>query len=668
MRKGILLAAYCFWTICGAATMLCQNVQTQSALHPNAKLPACTCGTHPPGPEQTWTLEPYANEPEDMRPFAKFAKPYQLNYLQPTIWNGPGRETADPKGLKEVRIGFVGSLSPEDPDLALGMRMLHGAQMAIDEANSRGGYNGIPYRLMLHGDYNNWQANATAGSRRPTDPEIWGSAADVAVKVIYDDKAWAIFGSINSESTHIMLRVALKAEIPIVNSASTDPTIPETSIPWYFTDLQDDRVQSDTLARHMYSELGLRHVAILRVSNRYGRMGVAKFRDASRRMGHPVVIEQDFLSGETDFRHALENIRDSGADSIVLWTDQVQAAMILKQMHALGMQQRAFGSYRTLGPELLAAAGPAAEGFEAVYPYDPTRRDPKWIAFNQRFQARFHEPPDPFASLAYDAMQILLDSICRAGLNRVRIQDALDDIRQYDGVTGQMNFDPNHKNLASLYLAKVHNGSITYQLASMNKSQNHGSKLSVLPVAAAAPVPYARVGSDGVGLAPGNRHMPGSQTMQVVVFGPNAAREIQSVHVQDAIHQRMAGSGQWKLLPIESRQNWGTATMQLVDALGEQHPVAIVALDRDAAHLAEQMSLKCFLPVVALSDDRSLTAANIPWIFRLPADTELGVAVQLIRKAAVRGGSDPRQIRDALASGDSIAGNAFLATGERRIP
>ena len=173
-----------------------------------------------------------------------------------------------------------------------------------------------------------------------------------------------------------------KAEIPIVNSASTDPTIPETYIPWYFTDLQDDRVQSLTLARRIYTELGLKRVAILRVNNRYGRFGVLKFRDASRRLGHPVVIEQKFMPGDTDYTRELKIIQASRADAIVLWADEMPAADILKQMRALGMKQRVFGSYRTLGPELLAEAGTAAEGFEAVFPYDPTRNDPQWLDFN----------------------------------------------------------------------------------------------------------------------------------------------------------------------------------------------------------------------------------------------------------------------------------------------
>jgi branched-chain amino acid transport system substrate-binding protein len=268
--------------------------------------PGCACGQHPPGPPPDRVVAPYAGEPEDLQPFSKFAQPYDVNYTHPNIYMGAGRDVSDPTDISEVRIGFLGPIEKQ-ADQVFGLRMLHGAQLAIEEANARGGYGGKPFRLMVHDDYNNWQRGAEYGAERPTDPAIWGSPSDEAVKMIYDEKDWAIFGSISSESTHIILRVALKAEIPIVNSASTDPTIPETYIPWYFTDIQDDRVQCYTLARRIFTELGLKRVALLRVNNRYGRFGVIKFRDAARRLGHPVVIEQKFMPGDTDFRRALQD-------------------------------------------------------------------------------------------------------------------------------------------------------------------------------------------------------------------------------------------------------------------------------------------------------------------------------------------------------------------------
>ncbi len=413
MKTSRVLSLACAFAACAA---LCAAQTPASGTH------ACACGAHPPVPRDR-VVAPYAGEPHDMSPYAKFAAPYDLNYTHPNLYTGAGRDLPEPKNLTEVRIGFFGPIEHTSDEL-FGQRMLHGAQLAIEEANARGGYGGIPFKLMLHNDYNNWQSKAVYGDDRSTDPTIWGSPSNETVKMIYDDEDWAIFGSISSESTHIVLRVALKAEIPIVNSASTDPTIPETYIPWYFTDLQDDRVQCLTLARRIFTELGLKRVALLRVNNRYGRFGVLKFRDAARRLGHPVVIEQKYLPGDTDYTRELKIIRDSRTDAIVLWADEAEAAGILKQMRALGMKQRVFGSYRTLGPNLLAQAGPAAEGFEAVFPYDPTRNDPRWLAFNQRFEARFQQKPEQFASLAYDAMNALLDSICKAGLNRARIHDA----------------------------------------------------------------------------------------------------------------------------------------------------------------------------------------------------------------------------------------------------
>ncbi len=644
------------------ALVLVSMAPAQTNLGPGSSAPGpgCACGTHPPEQPPDRTVAPYAGEPEDLQPYAKFSQPYDVNYTQPNRYFGAGRDIPDPTDISEVRIGFIGPIAKQ-ADQVFGLRMLHGAQLAIDEANARGGYGGKPFRLMVHDDYNNWQRGSEYGPERPTDPAIWGSASDEAVKMAYDEKDWAIFGSINSESTHIILRVALRAEIPVVNSASTDPTIPETYIPWYFTDIQDDRVQCYTLARRIFTELGLKRVALLRVNDRYGRLGVIKFRDAARRLGHPVVIEQKFLPGDTDFRRSLRIIQESRADAIVVWGDEDDAAGILLQMRELGMKQRVFGSYRTLGDELLTQAGPAAEGFEAVYPYDPTRTDPKWTGFEQRFEAQFNEKPEPFAALAYDAMNALLESICRAGLNRARIHDALSQIYRYDGVTGPMVFDPNNKNVSPMVLGTVRDGKISYRVATMAGARAANAGTAVMQsVDAGAQAPYARVGEDGVEYAgPHQADIPAGQA-GIVIFGPHAGE------LAGALGQ---AAGSLRLIPVESAQNWGAASTQLVHALMDEHALAVVALDRDCAHLAEQLSLKAFVPVVALSDDRALTSTNVPWIFRLPpagGDARAGAAkaVRLLTEAARMSGDNPEKLRAVLASGATLAGLRFLPTGE----
>jgi ABC-type branched-subunit amino acid transport system substrate-binding protein len=604
-----------------------------------------------------------------MRPYAKFRAPYDTNYTRPNIYMGAARNIPDPKDLTEVRIGFFGPIE-NNSETVLGQRMLHGAQLAVEEANASGGYGGKPFKLMLHNDYNNWQAKAVYGDVRPTGAAIWGSASDEAVKMAYNEEVWAIFGSISSESTHIALRVALRAEVPVVSSANTDPTVPETTIPWFLGTMQDDRQQYLTLARRIYTELGLKRVAVLRASSRYGRYGLPKFLDASRRLGHPVVMEQIFQPGDKDYTKQLKVIRSSRPDAVFLIGDELEAAAILKQMRAAGMKQRAYGAFRTLGDTLLKEAGDAAEGFEAVYPYDPNRNDPHWIDFNHRFEDRFHEKPEQFASMAYDTMNLLLDSICKAGLNRARIHDALANIEGYDGVTGHMVFDPNLKNTAPLYLGTVHNKTITYRVAVMEAP-------AVRPVSSTAPqaspavhqeqqAPYARVGEGGVDYAGPHRKDEPAGPVRIVVFGPKAAAVIATSEMQAEIAPSAIKGRELKLLPVESDQNWGAATTALVKALMDDHALAILALDRDSSHLAEQLALKSFVPVVALAADKTLTSTNIPWIFRLQPDTTPATAMRMLVAAECRSGANSELLRNVLASNEGVSGVAFSPTGEPR--
>jgi len=563
-------------------------------------------------------MKPYAQEPEDMQPFSKFTQPYYQHYVDLVEYNGAARDIPVMKAndVDEVRIGFIGPLE-DHPDAGLGKRMLNGAQMAIDEANATGGYGGKPFKLMLHND------SAT-----------WGASSNELVKMVYDEHDWAMFGSISGDTTHIALRVSLKAELPIVNSASTDPTIVETTIPWYFSVLQDDRTQGYTLARHVYTELGLKRVALLRVNDRYGRFGVGKFRDASRRLGHPVVIEQKFFPYDTDFSHLLKVIQESRVDGIVLWADEAKAAAILKQMREMGMKQRVFGSHRALGPELVKLAGSAADGFQAVYPYDPNSTDPAWLAFQSRYEAKYHDESDHFSALAYDQMQIVLRAICAAGLNRAMIRDALYGTMTYTGVTGPMQFDPNAKQIRQMYLGTVSNGRIEYRKTSMQRE-------------------YARVDEDGVEYNGPRSWDAGGGSLRLAVFGPGA----------EQLPESLQG---WQLVRISSDLPWGKASSELVSAVYDKNVLAIVALDRASSHLAEQIGVKSLVPVVAVSSDHRLTSINIPWIFRLTEGTSVQQAVQTVVAAEQVAGPSRSKIRDELASGKTIAGVAFRTTGEPR--
>ena len=96
MRKGWLLV-FIFSLVLGLAQTLSAQVSGKRV---------CECGANPPPPPRDREVTPYAGEPEDMRPYSKFAAPYDTNYTHPNIYMGAARDIPEPKDITEVRIGL----------------------------------------------------------------------------------------------------------------------------------------------------------------------------------------------------------------------------------------------------------------------------------------------------------------------------------------------------------------------------------------------------------------------------------------------------------------------------------------------------------------------------------------------------------------------------------
>jgi len=183
--------------------------------------------------------------------------------------------------------------------------------------------------------------------------------------------------------------------------------------------------------------------------------------------------------------------------------------------------------------------------------------------------------------------------------------------------------------------------------------------------------PYARVGEDGVqynGPATAENDPPELKTeiLKLAVFGPDADRAVQSSQITQLLKDTDATGQHFTLVSIPTGTSWGKASTALVQAVYQEHVLGIIALDRDSSHLAEQIGVKAFVPVIAISSDKMLTSTNIPWIFRLPATTGLSDAVQVFARAAKATSANRGQIREFLASGTPVAGIRFDSTGEMR--
>ncbi|MGQ9574678.1 MAG: ABC transporter substrate-binding protein [Thermoguttaceae bacterium] len=397
----------------------------------------------------------YAYTPKDVEPF-RHVEPFKRHFLLQMEYTGPGRAIPEPQDVKTVRIGFLGPIEPTvsvatggaSHEENMGRQMLHGAQLAIEEANARGGYlkRKIPFELIVSNDNG-----------------LWGASGEQIVKLAYLYDVWAILGSIDGANSHIAIRVGLKIEIPMMNSGDTDPTFIETNIPWVFRCIGDDRQQAYLLADYMYRKLGLQRVGIMRASNRYGRFGVREVRDSSRRLGRPVLVEMAYTVGQQDFSLQLQRLKNAGVTAVVHWGDAADGARILNQMRAEGMNQPFFACDRCLLKEFTEIAGKNAEGVVCASPWNPDRKDPKLDGFRQAYRKRFNEEPETYAAHAYDGMNMLIWAIQVAGLNRAKIRDVLAyRTKPWPGVTGEIPLSACLDDAGEVFLARRENGAWRY--------------------------------------------------------------------------------------------------------------------------------------------------------------------------------------------------------------
>ncbi|MCP4453424.1 MAG: amino acid ABC transporter substrate-binding protein [Planctomycetes bacterium] len=397
----------------------------------------------------------YASTAVDVEPY-RHVKPHKEHFLVQLEYTGPGRAILEPNDITSVKLGFIGpiestvsvatgSTKHEEP---YGIKMLQGARLAIEHANQQGGYlkRNIPFELVVSNDNG-----------------LWGASGNEIINMAYKDRVWAVLGSIDGANSHIAIRVALKAELPMMNSGDTDPTFIETNIPWVFRCISDDRQQGYLLTDYLYRKLKLKRVGIIRSSSRYGRFGVREIIDGSRRLGKPVLLEMAYDLDTTDFSLHLERLKREKLDAIVHWGNDTEGALILNQMRDMGMTQSYFACDRCLSETFLDIAGDNANDVMCTSPWNPTSDSPRLAEFRKAFSERFGEDAETFATHAYDGMNMLIWATQVAGLNRAKIRDVL-AYRSipWPGASGDIQLSAVNDDVGDVYLVTRENGQWVY--------------------------------------------------------------------------------------------------------------------------------------------------------------------------------------------------------------
>jgi ABC-type branched-subunit amino acid transport system substrate-binding protein len=376
---------------------------------------------------QTRVASPQAPPSEPVTPFAK-ARDRAVGY------EGPGREEALPAGLTEVRLGWFG---PEDPAHPEG-DFWRGATLALEEANAEGGWKGLPFRLVV-----GW-----------SDSPWTGGAAQVA-RLVFQEKVWAIVGSVDGAATHVAEQLAVKVGVALVSPGSTDKTVNLANVPWMFSLLPSDAAQAPPLVEALAATTSGGPLAVVSSTDHDARAAWAEFgAELSRRRLSPAT-HIEFPPEEPRFGEVVAGALAARPGAVFVVAGARPAARLVRALRAAGYAGPVYGG-ATLGRSAFREdAGDAAE--RAVLPLlvEPS---PAWDAFVARFQKRFDRQADYAAGGGYDAVRLLVGAVRKVGPNRPRILDALRALSPWAGVTGTIRFDPLGRNERAVGLGTIRGG------------------------------------------------------------------------------------------------------------------------------------------------------------------------------------------------------------------
>jgi len=349
---------------------------------------------------------------------------------------GPGREVPDPAGIDEVLIGYFG---PDDPSHPQGGDMWCAAQMAIEEANRRGGYRGKRFRLVA-----GW-------SKGP-----WHTGGAQLIRMVYRDKVWAIIGGIDGPSTHLAEQVVAKARLTLLSPAATDKTANLANVPWMFSCLPGDHLLAPALAAEISARVGQKPFLLVSANDHDSHRFAVELKKCVAQRGMAPRYHFQCKRGARDVTGLVRRIVGSRAAAVVVVAGAHDSARLVAAIRGRGFTGPIFGGPTMGRRRFFQEVGAAADG--VVFPLLYHRQEAP-ARFARAFESRFKRPPDYAAAHTYDALHLLIGAIGKAGLNRARIGDAVRELSPWTGVTGTVEWDSLGSNIRAIRLGTIRDGS-----------------------------------------------------------------------------------------------------------------------------------------------------------------------------------------------------------------
>lgn len=358
-----------------------------------------------------------------------------------------GQVAAPVYAADTVKIG--GNFELSGAAIAYGTPMAEGVQLAIEEANTKGGVDGKQIEALILDN--------------KTDKT---EAAAVATKLIGE----GVVGIVGPATTG-----DAQAEIPVVNEAGVPAVFPAATgdgitldsagkvLEYIFRVCFADSFQGEAAANYVADQLAGKKVAILvDQANDYSQGLADSFVKQFEAKGGEIVAKEAYQTNDTDFQVVLTTLLTQEFDVLYVPGYYTEAGLIIKQARELGIEQPIVGGDGFANDTLVELAG--KENLHNVYytsHYSDKSEDPAVQDFVKAYEAKYGKKPDTFAALAYDAANVLLLAVDNADSTEPKaVSKALAEVKDFKGVTGTFSFDAEHNPVKTAVMIHFENGEI----------------------------------------------------------------------------------------------------------------------------------------------------------------------------------------------------------------
>lgn len=324
-----------------------------------------------------------------------------------------------------IKFAVIGPMTGDSA--AWGIQERKGAELAVEEINAAGGIDGKKLELTVGDD----QANPN-------------QATILAQKLVSDKDLLFILGPVNSGCALSALPIYEKAGLPVIATTTGNTTLCDQGFTNFFRLIVNDNAQTEQQVALIVKELGGKKPAILWENTDYGKgcrdIALNMFED----LGIEVVGDESLVPGvDRDFSAQVTKFKGAGVDTVFVATDYTAGALFAQQNVSLGLNATIVGSGACANPKLIEIGGDAVEGFYTTCTYDPNDPRPTQAEFTQKYKDMFNEEAGEWCAHAYDGVYLAKAAYEAGGTTHETFIQKMHEIKDFDGVTGTINFKEN---------------------------------------------------------------------------------------------------------------------------------------------------------------------------------------------------------------------------------